>query len=169
MSCAILAIPVADYADLGRLTAQKRDGRAGAVGVLCRKAKTDAVETRGADKRLPVELPRQLLDAIQACMLFGAAVIDLGLTSNQVWGFTATDEHWAAALGAALIASGRDDLKLGTNAVCQGWVCSECRAYQCIRMDRRVQAEPVRGSPPPRAGSWNQDRLGCGRRRWSDG
>jgi hypothetical protein len=120
--------------------------------------------------RLPVELPRQLLEAIEAGMLFGPAVIDLGLTSDQVWGFTATDENWAAALEDALIASGRDDLKLGTNAVCgQGWVCSECRAYQCIGMDRRVQAEPVRGSPPPRAGSWNQGRLGCGGRRWSDG
>jgi hypothetical protein len=80
---------------------------------LCRKAKTDAVEAgdrRGVDKRLPVELPQQLLDAIYAGKPFRARVIHLGLTSNQVWGLTETDEHWTAALEAALMTS-RDDLK----------------------------------------------------------
>jgi hypothetical protein len=156
----------------------------------CRKAKTDAVvagDRRGVDKRLPVELPQplgrrlvaalppraqdrlQLLDAIHACMLFGAAVVEPGLASNEVWGFTATGEHWAAASEEALMASGRDDLKLGTNAVCQGWVCSECQAYRCIRDGQTRAGRAGAGSPPSRAGSWNRGRLGCGRCRWSDG
>jgi hypothetical protein len=37
--CVILATAVADDADLGRLTAQKRDGRAGAVGSYAAKRK----------------------------------------------------------------------------------------------------------------------------------
>jgi hypothetical protein len=37
--CVILATAVADYADLGRLTAQKRDGRTAAAGTYAAKAK----------------------------------------------------------------------------------------------------------------------------------
>jgi hypothetical protein len=58
---------------------------------LCCKAKTDAVragDRRRAHKRLPPEVRQQLLDAIYAGRPFRATVIDLGLTSNQVWGVT---------------------------------------------------------------------------------
>jgi hypothetical protein len=48
-----------------------------------------------------------------------AALRDLGLTSNQVWGLTKTDEVWAEALEAALAATRREDLEHGTNAACQ--------------------------------------------------
>ena len=41
---------------------------------------------------------------------------DLGLTSNQVWGLTKTDQEWAERLEAALMATRRDDLQHGTNA-----------------------------------------------------
>jgi hypothetical protein len=62
---------------------------------------------------------------------------DLGLTSNQVWGLTRTDQEWAERLEAALSATRRDDLDHGTNAAyVQGCVCSECRAHQRIRMAR---------------------------------
>jgi hypothetical protein len=43
----------------------------------------------------------------------------LGLTSNQVWGLTKTDEEWAEALEAALAATRREDLEHGTNAAYQ--------------------------------------------------
>jgi hypothetical protein len=136
---------------------------------ICCKAKTDAVRGNGrrkAHKRLPVEVRQQLLDAISAGRPFSATARDLGLTTNQVWGLTKTDQHWAAALEAALMASRRDDLKHGTNAayvhVC---VCSDCRAHQRIRMDRREQGEHASSSDPvqwstlrsPR--SWNQGRF----------
>jgi hypothetical protein len=82
---------------------------------------------------------QQLLEAIYAGRP-RATVIDLGLTSHQVWGLTKTDEHWAAALEAALRASRCDDLKHGTNAAyVQGGVRSDGRAHQRIRMDRREQ------------------------------
>jgi hypothetical protein len=65
---------------------------------------------------------------------------DLGLTSNQVWGLTKTDEDWSAALETALRASRRDDLKHGTNAVyTRGCICTECREHQ--RQYRRCDAE----------------------------
>jgi hypothetical protein len=41
---------------------------------------------------------------------------DLGLTLNQVWGLTKTDEEWSMALDAALTTTRREDLKHGTNA-----------------------------------------------------
>ncbi len=136
---------------------------------LCCKAKADAVragDRRRAHKRLSPGVRQQLLDAIYAGRPFRAIVIDLGLTSNQVWGLTKTGEHWAAALEAALMASRRDDLQHGTSAAyVQGCVCSDCRAHQRIRMDRREQREhasssqPVQWSPPRSPRSWNQGRL----------
>jgi len=38
-SCAILTMPVADYADWGRLTAQKRDGRKAVTAATAAKQK----------------------------------------------------------------------------------------------------------------------------------
>jgi hypothetical protein len=62
---------------------------------------------------------------------------DLGLTSNQVWGLTKTDQEWSEKLDTALTATRRDDLDHGTNAAyVRGCVCSECRAHQRIRMAR---------------------------------
>ena len=62
---------------------------------------------------------------------------ELGLTFNQVWCLTKTDEEWSTALEAALMATRRDDLKHGTNAAyVAGCVCSECREHQRIRMGR---------------------------------
>jgi hypothetical protein len=62
---------------------------------------------------------------------------DLGLTSNQVWGLTRTDEEWSEQLDAALTATRRDDLWHGTTpAYVRGCVYSECREYQRIRMGR---------------------------------
>lgn len=133
------------------------------------KSKTDAVRGNGrrkAHKRLPVDERQQLLDAISAGGPFRATVKDLDLTSHQVWDLTKTDQRWAAALGAALMASRRDDLKHGTSATyVQGCVCSDCRAHQRIRMHRREQgelaslSEPVQWSPPRSPRSWNQGRL----------
>jgi hypothetical protein len=60
---------------------------------------------------------------------------ELGLSSNQVWGLTKTDQEWSAALGEALLATRRADLQHGTNAAyVHGWVCSECREHQRRRM-----------------------------------
>jgi hypothetical protein len=59
----------------------------------CHEAQNDATRARGrarAQKRLPVELRQQLLEAIFARKPFRTALRDLGLTSNQVWGLTKT-------------------------------------------------------------------------------
>jgi hypothetical protein len=55
-----------------------------------------------------------------------AALPDLGLTSDQVWGLTKTDKAWVAALN-ALTATRRDDLntepmRRTSLAVCAGTV-----------------------------------------------
>jgi hypothetical protein len=104
----------------------------------CREAQNDASRTRRrvrAQTRLPVEMRQQLLDAIYAGQPFRAVLRDLGLTSNQVWGLTKTDQEWSASLDTALTATRRDDLEHGTNAAyVHGCVCSECRDYQRIRM-----------------------------------
>jgi hypothetical protein len=69
-------------------------------------------------------------------------VIDLGRTSNQVWGLAKTEEHSAAALEAGRMASRCDDLKRRTNATyLQGRVCSGCRAHQRLLMDRCAQGQ----------------------------
>jgi hypothetical protein len=63
---------------------------------------------------------------------------DLGLTSNQVWGLTKTDQEWSEKLETALTAARRNDLKHGTNAAyVHGCVCHECREHQRIRMGRK--------------------------------
>jgi hypothetical protein len=102
-----------------------------------------ATRARGrarAQKRLPVEVRRQLLDGIYAGQPFRTVLRDLGLTSNQVFGLAKTDEEWSTTLEAALTASRRSDLKHGTNAAyVAGCVCKECRAYQSIRMGRRAR------------------------------
>jgi hypothetical protein len=58
----------------------------------------------------------------------------LGLTCNQVWGLTKTDDGWAAALEAALTATPRDDLQHTNAANVAGCVCKECREHQRVRM-----------------------------------
>ena len=65
-------------------------------------------------------------------------LLDLGLTSHQVWGLTRTDDSWRVALDAALTATRRDDLEHGTNAAyVAGCVCRACREHQRRRMGRR--------------------------------
>jgi hypothetical protein len=104
----------------------------------CRLAMNAATKARGrarAQRRLPVEVRQQLLDAIHAGQPFRAVLRDLGLTSNRVWGLTRTDEEWSAALEAALTATRRDDLQHGTNAAyVAGCVCRDCRERQRVRM-----------------------------------
>jgi cytidylate kinase len=80
---------------------------------------------------------QQLLDAIYAGQSFRRVLRDLGLTSNQIWGLTKTDNEWSAALDAALTATCRKDLQHGTNgAYVAGCVCKECREHQRVRMAR---------------------------------
>jgi hypothetical protein len=58
-----------------------------------------------------------------------------GLTSNQVWGLTKTDEEWSAALEAAVTATRRHDLDHGNNAAyVAGCVCKYCREHQRQRI-----------------------------------
>src|SRR4051812_24185529 len=85
----------------------------------CRRAHSDTQRAYGrarAQKRLPVELRQQLLDAIYAGEPFPTTLRDLGLTANRVWGLARTDTEWSTALEAALMASRRDDLQHGTTA-----------------------------------------------------
>ena len=90
-----------------------------------------------AQERLAADVRQQLLDAIYGGQPFRTVLRDLGLTSNQVWSLTKTDEEWSRALDVALTATRRDDLKHGTNAAyVHGCVCSECREHQRIRMAR---------------------------------
>jgi hypothetical protein len=90
-----------------------------------------------AQKRLPVEVRQQLLDGIYSGQPFRRVLRDLGLTSNQVWGLTKTDDDWSAALEADLTATRRDNLQHGTNAAyVRGCVCSDCREHQRIRTAR---------------------------------
>jgi hypothetical protein len=80
---------------------------------------------------------KQLLDAIYSGQPFRMVLRDLGLTSNQVWGLTRTDDDWSAALEATLTATRRDGLQHGTTlAYVAGCVCSECRQYQRRRMTK---------------------------------
>jgi hypothetical protein len=55
----------------------------------CTRAHSNDQKTRGrarAQKRLPVQVRQQLLEAIYARKPFPAVLRDLGLTPNQVWG-----------------------------------------------------------------------------------
>jgi hypothetical protein len=77
----------------------------------------------------------QLLDAIYDGKPFRQALRDMGLTPNQVWGLTKTDEEWSIALEAALKGTRRNDLRHGTNAAyVAGCVCRECREHQRQQM-----------------------------------
>jgi hypothetical protein len=106
-----------------------------------RQFQSDEARARGrrkAQKRLPVELRQQLLDAIYAGQPFRTALSDLGLTSNQVWGLCKTDPEWSAALDAALTATRRDDVPHGTTtAYVRCCVCKECREHQRIRLAKK--------------------------------
>jgi hypothetical protein len=67
----------------------------------------DAPNPRGpsgltAQERLPVDGRQELLDAIYDRKPFRQALRDLGLTPNQVWGLSKTDETWSTELEAAL-------------------------------------------------------------------
>jgi hypothetical protein len=80
---------------------------------------------------------QHFVEALYAGQPFKVVLRDLGLTYNQVWGLTKTDDDWSAALEATLTATRLDDLQHGTNAAyAHGCVCSECRAHQRIRMAR---------------------------------
>jgi hypothetical protein len=71
---------------------------------------------------------QQLLDAISGGQPFRRVLRDLGLTSNQVWGLTRTDQEWSERLEAALTATRRDDIQHGTNAAyVAGGVGNDCR------------------------------------------
>jgi hypothetical protein len=113
---------------------------AGCSCTQCRQAQNDAAKARfrrKAQDRLPADVRRQLLDAIYGGQPFRTVLRNLGLTSPQVWGLTKTDQDWSAQLETALAATRRDDLQHGTNAAyVHGCVCSECRAYQRVRMTR---------------------------------
>jgi hypothetical protein len=90
-----------------------------------------------AQTRLPTKVRQQLLNGIYAGTPFRTVVRDLGLTSQQVWGLTKTDQGWSTALEAALTAARRDDLEHGTNAAyVHGCVCRDCREHQQRRMGR---------------------------------
>ena len=106
----------------------------------CREAQNDAARARfrrRAQGRLPLELRKQLLDAIYNGKPFRTVLRELGLTSNQVWGLAKTDPEWSEKLEAALTASRRADLRHGTTAAyVHGCVCSECREHQRQRMAR---------------------------------
>ena len=88
-------------------------------------------------RNFPAKLRQQLLNGIYAGIPFRRVVRDLGLTSQQVWGLTKTDQAWSTALEAALTAARRDDLEHGTNAAyANGCVCRDCREHQQRRMGR---------------------------------
>lgn len=80
---------------------------------------------------------QQLLDAIGTGRPFRQILRDLGLTSNQVWGLTKTDDKWSSQVEAALMGARRDDLQHGTTAAyVAGCVCKDCREHQRQRMGR---------------------------------
>jgi hypothetical protein len=80
---------------------------------------------------------QQLLGGIHSGKPFHTGVRDLGLTPNQIWGLTKTDQEWSEALEEALTATRRADLRHGTNAAyVAGCVCKECREHQRQRMAR---------------------------------
>jgi hypothetical protein len=67
----------------------------------CRRGHSDIERVRkraSAQKRLPVEVRQQLLDAIYEGQPFRQTLRDLGLTSNQVFGLARTDDEWSEQL-----------------------------------------------------------------------
>jgi hypothetical protein len=66
---------------------------------------------------------QKLLAGIYDGRPFRKVLRDLGLTSNQVWGLTKTDQEWSKQLEAALTAARRDDFKHGTNAAYVAGLC----------------------------------------------
>jgi hypothetical protein len=129
----------------------RRRGNRGAHGTMarwnagcscaqCRQLQSDEARARGrrrAQRRLPAEVRKQLLDAIYAGQPFRTTLRDLELTPSQVWGLTRTEDGWSKQLEAALTATRSDDLQHGTNAAyVAGCVCSECREHQQQRMGR---------------------------------
>jgi hypothetical protein len=78
---------------------------AGCHGALCRRTHSDTQRGYGrarAQKRLPVEVRQQLRDAIYSGQALQSVLRDLGLTSNQVWGVTRTDQEWSKGVGGRL-------------------------------------------------------------------
>jgi hypothetical protein len=67
-----------------------------------RERRCQGPRTTRAQKRLPAEVRQQLLDAIYSGQPFRTVLRDVGRTSNQVWGFTKTDQEWSERLEAAL-------------------------------------------------------------------
>jgi len=64
----------------------------------CRGVHSDRLRAFGrarAQKRLPLEVRQQLLDAIDAGQPFRTVLRDLGLTSNRVFGLARTDQEWS--------------------------------------------------------------------------
>jgi hypothetical protein len=126
--------------DPARYTSRNKGARSLLTGIALCGVCGATVNAGGKNKsqsRLPVEVREQFLAALRLGQPFRQVLRDLGLTSNQVWGLTKTDEEWSAALYAALTATRRQDLQHGTNAAyAQGCVCNECRAHQRSRMAR---------------------------------
>jgi hypothetical protein len=92
----------------------------------CHQAQNDAARARfrrKAQARLPVEVRKQLLDAIYNGKPARTVIRDLGLSSNQVWGLTKTDHAWSENWRPPLTATRRADLEHGTNAAYVHLLC----------------------------------------------
>jgi len=92
---------------------------AGCSCANCRTAHSDDGRARKratAQARLPAYVRQRLVAAIYAGQPFRAALRNLGLTSNQVFGLSKTDEDWSTPLEASLTVTRRDDLQHATNA-----------------------------------------------------
>ena len=117
---------------------------AGCSCANCRTAHSDDGRARKratAQARLPAYVRQRLVAAIYAGQPFRAALRNLGLTSNQVFGLSKTDEDWSTPLEASLTVTRRDDLQHATNAAyVAGCVCQECREHQRLRMARNHTA-----------------------------
>jgi hypothetical protein len=148
---------VRDAQDLGArpqaahgTTARWNDGCSCATCRIAGIAHRDIARVRKrarAQERLPAHVRQQLLDAVYGGRPFRTVLRDLGLTSNQVWGLTKTDEEWSRALDVALTATRRDDLEHGTNAAyVAGCVCKDCREYQRERVAKNRSPEVHTGS-----------------------
>jgi hypothetical protein len=116
--------------------AHRRAGTAGAAA-LCAAGRTATLRGHLGERGRSSGFRSSCGSNFYAGQSFRNLLRDLGMTPNQVWGLTKTDEEWTAALEAALTATRRDDLKHGTNAAyVHGCVCSECREHQRQRSAR---------------------------------